>query len=63
MQFDKWLDSQDITQRDVARELGVTHQAVNHWYKGRWYPNPGHLKQLLKTYPDLQVSSFGWAAK
>jgi transcriptional regulator with XRE-family HTH domain len=39
-----WLDSQGISQRTLARHIGVSPGAVNAWVSGRSAPTVAHLQ-------------------
>ena len=57
----KALQARGWTQKDLARELGVTAQAVTNWLKGTDFPRPNKLLKLATTlklgFADLVVSS------
>lgn len=40
----------NLTQRELAKLLGVTHQAVSNWEQGRNYPGPQMLETIAKTF-------------
>jgi len=50
-----WLDSAGMSQSDLARELGVTRQAVSAWLRGKSKPS---LRKLLKL-EDLTGGQLG----
>ena len=35
-----------IQQEQIARKMGITHQAVGNWERGSSVPTPGHLAEL-----------------
>lgn len=47
------LHEQDLTQRDLARILGVSAQTVNSYIKGDSYPS---IANLLKINENFEVS-------
>ena len=57
----KALQARGWTQKDLARELDVTAQAVTNWLKGTDFPRPNKLLKLATTlklgFADLVVSS------
>lgn len=44
----------ELTQRQFARLLGVTHQTVINWEKGRTEPQPVHLEIMERWKSRLQ---------
>lgn len=43
-----------LSQRDLARAIGVTHGAVGHWETGRSEPSAGTLTEFARvTHIDL----------
>ncbi len=36
------------SQREVARQLGITHTAVSDWYNRKSWPSPVKLKLLIR---------------
>ena len=57
----KALQARGWTQKDLARELDVTAQAVTNWLQGTDFPRPNKLLKLATTlklgFADLVVSS------
>ena len=57
----KALQARGWTQKDLARELDVTAQAVTNWLQGSDFPRPNKLLKLATTlklgFADLVVSS------
>jgi len=57
----KALQARGWTQKDLARELDVTAQAVTNWLKGTDFPRPNKLLKLATTlklgFADLVVNS------
>ena len=55
------LQARGWTQKDLAREIEVTAQAVTNWMKGVDFPRPDKLLKLATTlklnFADLVVSS------
>lgn len=53
MSFGKWLE--DVLSRagssksDLARELGITPQAISQWISGKTNPSGKHLLAIVKT--------------
>lgn len=48
MTLEDYLDDQDMTQREFAELLGVTHQAVNQWLRGRRFPRRELIVKIEK---------------
>jgi transcriptional regulator with XRE-family HTH domain len=44
------LEGLGIGQREVARETGISHQRLNAWLQGKYYPDPFWLAQLANKY-------------
>jgi len=43
-----------VSQRSLARKLGVSHTAVYFWAKGARRITPRHRQMLLKILPELK---------
>ena len=49
----KWLNEKEITRKEFAREIGRLPNAtastqINHWFRGRNYPNKQSIDKILK---------------
>jgi transcriptional regulator with XRE-family HTH domain len=53
--INKWLDFNNLTQLQFAKDIGVTKGATNQWAKGYTEPTPAHEKRMALVYPDLNV--------
>jgi DNA-binding XRE family transcriptional regulator len=46
-----------MTKYEIAKRLGISHQAVYHWYSGKAHPSSQHLlalsKMLDKSIEDI----------
>jgi DNA-binding transcriptional regulator YiaG len=40
----------ELTQTEVAEEIGVTAPTVSHWERVHTQPSTGHVAALLETY-------------
>lgn len=54
----------DMTQRDIAEHVGVSHASITHWMQGRNYPRVNHLVRLAEVTGcpwllDLRELPFG----
>ena len=47
-----FLNTHSMTQRELARRLGVPNETVNGWIKGRAMPKYERLKRLLEMMED-----------
>ena len=60
MDFSQWLsqaiDKRGITQAQLARELGVSRQALCNWRAGRHRPSSYYIVRLVKL---LEPERFG----
>ena len=46
-----WVKSMGMTQRDLAKKLGVSYQLVTEWFAGRKFPVGEqilHLQELMR---------------
>lgn len=48
----RFLNSHSMTQRELARRLGVPNETVNGWIKGRAMPKYDRLMRLLEMMED-----------
>ena len=51
----RYIDSTDITQKEVAKAIGVSTVTFNDWIKGRAYPRMDKV-QLLAEYFGIKKS-------
>ena len=58
---DRLLSSAQFSQADVARELGVSREAVSNWMSGDAVPRPRH-RAMLAALLDVSVSALAGAA-
>ena len=42
--------SKNISQKELARKLGVTQGAISCWECGRWYPSLEMLRKLAQVF-------------
>jgi transcriptional regulator with XRE-family HTH domain len=52
-----------LTQAGLARQLGISRQAVVGWEAGSSYPKASHLKALIALAVKEQVWAFGHEAE
>lgn len=50
--FGPWLKrtgkEKHVTQRDIAKYVGVTEASVSRWVRGERYPNKRQMEKILK---------------
>ena len=51
----RYIDSSDVTQKEVAKAIGVSTGTFNDWIKGRAYPRMDKI-QLLAEYFGIKKS-------
>ena len=51
----RYIDSSDVTQKEVAKAIGVSTGTFNDWVKGRAYPRMDKV-QLLAEYFGIKKS-------
>ena len=39
--------------RDFAKKIGISKVAVGQWFKGQVEPDPKHLLNLMKVFPEI----------
>lgn len=49
------LEERNVKQIDVADAIGVSHQLMNTWVRGKAYPRPNRI-QLLASYFGVRVA-------
>ena len=47
------LKASGRTQKEIARRVGVSQQAVSFWFSGRQLPDVSRLRMLGRAYPEL----------
>ena len=57
------LQERGWTQKDLAREMGVTAQAVTNWMKGADFPRPDKLLKLADRKSTRLNSSHEWISR
>jgi len=45
----EWLSIRNMTQKELAKRMGVTQVTVNNWVQGKTKPNIEQLSKLAKT--------------
>ncbi len=51
-------EQHDLTQKELAEEIGVTHITVNRWEKGKVTPIP-YYRQKLCNFFQMDAGSLG----
>jgi len=54
----KAREQRDLTQKELAEEIGVTHITVNRWENGRVTPIP-YYRQKLCNFFQMDAGSLG----
>ena len=62
IRFLRRLSSWGLTQREVARRLGVTQALVSMWANGRRKPGPARMAALRQLVADTRAETMsdGW---
>ena len=52
-------EARNITQAELAKQLGITRNGVNSWEQGRSMPSPAYLVELAKFFKVSTDYLFG----
>lgn len=52
-----------FTQSGLAKEIGVTSQAVKNWEKSRNFPNVMNMQQIEKVFENATILLHFWNTK
>ncbi len=54
--FQEYLEFQDISQKDVAKEMGIAPSQLSNMVNGNRPFNEAHIKSIMRIYPDLNMN-------
>jgi transcriptional regulator with XRE-family HTH domain len=53
-----FLESENMTQVNLASKLGVSKASVSQWILGKTEPTPSHEKKMAQIFPKLNIYWF-----
>lgn len=56
MKLKNWLEKENKTMADVARDLGLSHTAVRYWVEGFRYPRLCQIQKIV-AYTKGEVTA------